>query len=449
MKPVVILSVLIAGALLAGCHGVPTSEERQARRDFKAVAAQYPPDQTPETGPLRLPELTPDSSLSNYLAYALLNSPAVKAAFYDWSASVENITVSRSLPDPQLTFQAFIEHALTSLMPGFVWNFPGPGKLRVRAQMATAQSDGKYFTFESAMLQAAYDLKKAYYNLGLLDEQLRINRESLALLDTLDQALRARNATGQGTLSQVLRVQTDRDRLRTEIENLADSRHSALAQFKAALGLTPAQPDPPAPAHFETSPENPDADELWRLALAHNPQLKGMEADVRAAEAGIAVAYKERTPDFSAGLSAEVYSPPFFWPQAGMTLPVWRDKLAAEIAQAKAAELAAANRLQAAQINLAVTFAAQVFACRETGRTLTLIEDQLMPRARQSLEIARVGYRAGSVDFASVTDAERMQLDLQLSAAEARTAHEIALAELSILVSGVPPPGAAILSNNR
>ena len=449
MKPVVIFSAVMVGGLLAGCRGVPTPDERQARRDFNTVAAQYPPAQPPGTGALPLPELTPDSSLSNYLACALLNSPAVKAGFYDWSASVENITVARSRPDPQLTLQAYIEDSLTSLMPGFAWNFPGPGKLKVRAQAAIAQSAGKYFTFESALLQAAFDLKKAYFNLGLLDEQLRINRESLALLDTLDQALRARNATGQGTLSQVLRVQTDRDRLRTEIENLADSRHSALAQFKAALGLTPAQPDPPAPAHFETSPGNPDAEELWRIALAHNPQLKAMEADVRAAEAGIEVAFKERTPDFSAGLSAEVYSPPFFWPQAGMTLPVWRDKLAAEIAQAKAGELAAGNRLQAAQINLAVTFAARSFACRETSRTLALIEDRLMPRARQTLEIARAGYRAGTVDFSSVTDAERMPLNLQLAAAEAGTAREIALAELSLIVAGVPPPGSLIINHTH
>ena len=31
-----------------------------------------------------------------------------------------------------------------------------------------------------------------------------------------------------------------------------------------------------------------------------------MEADVRATEAGISMAYKERVPDFNAGLSADV-----------------------------------------------------------------------------------------------------------------------------------------------
>src|SRR5208282_206760 len=131
-----------------------------------------------------------------------------------------------------------------------------------------------------------------------------------------------------------------------------------------ALGLTPKQPDPPVPAHFETSNENPDADESLRVAFERNPQLKAMEATVRSAEAGIAVAYKERVPDFNAGLSADVYAPPFYWPQAGMTLPVWRDKLAAEITQARANELAAKSKLKAGQIDLAVNFAEKSFACR-------------------------------------------------------------------------------------
>src|SRR6516162_2812435 len=115
MKPNMFFLLFVAGGLmLAGCRGIPAPGEKQARHDFKTVADQYRPEnQLPA-----LPRLTPDSSLSNYVEYALLNSPTVQAAFYDWSASVENITVTRSLPDPKLTFQAYIQNTLTSLMPG-------------------------------------------------------------------------------------------------------------------------------------------------------------------------------------------------------------------------------------------------------------------------------------------------------------------------------------------
>ena len=171
-----------------------------------------------------------------------------------------------------------------------------------------------------------------------------------------------------------------------------------------------------------------------------------MEADVRAAEAGIAVAYKERVPDFSLGLMADVKaSPTLFRPLAGMTLPIWRDKLAAEVAQAQANELAAKSRLKAGQIDLAVSFAEKSFAYRETSRNVALIENELLSKARQSVETVRAGYRTGTMDFSAMTDAERMLLDLQLEVIQARTDREIALAELSLMVAGVPPANAPLI----
>ena len=436
--------MLAIGVLaLGGCRGVQTSGEKQARHDFGTIAGNYRPDnQRPA-----LPELTPESSLSNYLAYALLNSPVVEASFYDWSASVESITVTRSLPDPQLTFQAYIQGVITSLMPGFAWSFPGPGKLKARAGVAAAQSQGKYFTFEIAVLQTAFNLKRTYYQLGLLEEQLRLKHESLLLFGEQERTAHAQNTAGSASLADLLRVLSFCDQARTDLGNLEDSRRSLMENFKAALGLAPDQADPPVPAHFEVSRDNPDADELLRVAFTHNPQLKAMEADVRVAEAGIKVAYKDRVPDFSAALMADVKASPWlYWPQLSMSLPIWRDKLAAEAAGAEAEKLAAQSRLKAAQIDLAVNFAEKSFAYRQTGRNLTLIEDELIPRTRQSLQTIRAGYRTGTMSFSALTDAERILLDLQLEAAQTRTDREIALADLSIMVVGLAPANAPLLS---
>jgi outer membrane protein, heavy metal efflux system len=444
MKSVAILSLVAVGVLVfAGCRGIPAPGEKQARQDLAMVGGQYRPGQhRPE-----LPELTPDSSLSNYLAYALLNSPSVETAYDDWAASVENITVARSLPDPQITFQSDIMDIVKTVMPGFMQEFPGPGKLRARAKVASAGSRAKYFVFESAALQTEFNLKQAYYQLYFLDDQLRINREMLSLLSDLERIARAQNEVGKATLQDVLRAQIERDRVSTDIANLEDSRLPMLAAFKAALGLTNDQPDPPVPARLETTATNFDSGELLQIAFARNPKLKALEADVRAAEAGIAVAYKSRVPDFSLGLMADVkVSPTMFRPLAGMTLPIWRDKTAAEIAQAQANELAAKARLSAAQIQLTVDFAEQAFACREIGRNLNLLDNQLIPKARQSLAIAQAGYLAGTIDFFNLMDTERTLLNFELSAVEARTQREIVLSKLSLLIAGEIPAETALFS---
>jgi outer membrane protein TolC len=434
--------LLLTLLVLAGCKGIPTPGEREARRDLKAVSGVYRPGrQQPQ-----LPVLTPDSGLSNFLAFALLNSPGVEAAYYDWAASVERVTVERSLPDPKLTFESDIADVVMTVMPGFMQEFPGPGKLKARAGVAAAESRGKYFAFESAVLQTAIDLKRAYYELHFLDERLRINRETLSLLNNLERIARAQNEVGKGTLQDVLRAQIERDRVGTEILNLQDSRRPALAFFKAALGITYNQPDPPIPARLETTEVNPDSDEVLRIGFARNPRLQAMEADVRAAEAGIAMAYKERVPDFSLGLMADVKaSPTMFRPLAGMTLPIWRDKLAAEIAGARSGELAARARLSAGQIALTTEFAEKAFGHREISRNLALLQGQLIPKARQSLELARAGYLSGTIDFFNLIDTERTLLGFKMSEVEARTQREIILAELSLMIAGVPPQGAPLL----
>ena len=446
MKTVVIL---ILSVLLAGCKGTPTKGEKEARRQVQAVAGTYRPEgRKPE-----LPVLTSQSSLSNYLTYALLNQPQVEAAYFDWLASVERITTVRSLPDPQFTFQMDIQNVVTSIMPGLMARFPWLGKLRVAAEAASAESQSKYFTFQSAVLNSAFAVKRAYYQLYFLAEKIRVNQETLQLLGELEQLARAQNEVGKVTLQDVLRAQIEEDRLRTQIANLEDSRSPLMAQFKAALGLKADDPAPPMPQRFESTPLDLSADKLLATALAQNTRLKAMEAEVRAAEAAIALARQSRLPDFSLGFMADVKMNPTLYRLPGgpgaVSLPIWRDKIAAQIAEAQANKRSAEARLSTEQIALAVDFADRTYRYREATRNLALLNDLLLPKARQSLEVARSGYLGGQIDFFNLTDAERTLLGFDLDRVEATTQREITLAELSLIIAGMPPssssavPGAA------
>lgn len=434
----------IAAALLlvAGCAGVPTRGEMQALANQQSVEHTYRPGGQPP----HLPMLDTNSPLNDFLLFAMLNQPQVEAAYYEWTASVQRITIERSLPDPRLTFQSDIADLVVSLMPGLMLDFPGPGKLKAAANMADAASEAKYFTFESSVLRTAFALKKAYYEIHFLEAKLRVNQQTLSLLVDLEKLARSQNEVGKVTLQDVLRAQIEEERLTTEIVNLEDSRSSLLAQFKAALGLTPDQPPLPTPQRFESTPLDLTSDQLFATALTRNPRLKAMEGEVRRAEASLRLAYQGRVPDFTAGLEADAKgSPVVYTPQVGVTLPVWRDKIAAQIGEAQAEKRAAEARLTGEQIGLAVEFAEKTFLFRESGRTLTLLEERLLPKARQSLEVARGAYLSGQLDFLNLIDAERTLLGFQLAEIQARTQRELILAELSLLILGVPPARAPIL----
>ena len=435
-------AAILLAVILTGCQGTVQPAERTVRKQLATVASTYRPnDQRPA-----LPVLTTNSTLADLLTYALLNHPQVASAYYDWVASVNDITVARSLPDPQLTFQMDIADAVTSVMPGLLQTFPAKGKLKAQAGVAAAESDAKETAYEAAVLQTAYGVKQSYYQLWYLDETLRVDREMQRLLARLEQIARAQNASGQVTLQDVYRAQIEEDRLASEIVNLEDSRSALMMQFQGALGLAHEHAAPPWPVRFAGPSPALSVDELLATAFARNPQLAAMRADIARAEAAMALAQSAGRPETSAGVMVDAKaSPVLLRPLGTVSLPVWQDKLQAETASAQAGQQAAAARLAEAQLNLMMTFAEKSYDYRQVTHTLTVLEQQLIPKTQRSLEIARSAYLDGKTDFFNLMDTERSLLNEQSDLIAGRLQRELVLAELSLLIAGVPPEGTALL----
>lgn len=429
-------------ALLAGCAGAPTTTEREARSNLESVRSAYRPgDAKP-----KLPSLTTESALADYLRYAMLNSPRVEAAYYAWAASVERITPARSLPDPRLTFEADITDVLDAVMPGLMLDLPGPGKLRAAGDVAAAEARVGYFGFESEVLRAAYATKSAYIRLHFLEDTIRVQREALALLGDVESQAQQQVGAGRGTIQDVLRAQIEREQLSNQIANLEDSRGVLEAEFRAALGHPPADVSVPVPGTFEVGTSPPSADAVLEIAAERNPVLRQMQADVRRGEAMLDLARTSRVPDFTVGIEADVKANPIMWrPTASMTLPIWRDKIEAEIAAAQAEKRSAEARLSAEQIAIAAELASLLYLYRESGRNEALFGSALLPKAQQSLDAARSGYVTGRSTFLDVIDAQRVLLEFELSAIEARAQRELAIASVSLLISGSAPDGAPVL----
>lgn len=435
--------LLVMLTLLVGCAGTQLRTEKASREDLLNVAVRYRPgDAKPE-----LPVLTEKSGIEDYMRFAMLNNPRVEAAYYEWAASIEQITAARSLPDPRLTFKADIASMVTSAMAGLMVDLPGPGKLRAAGNVAVEESRGRYFSFEKEVLRAAFSIKSAYYRLQFLEENIRVQRETLKLLGDIEQLARQQNAAGRATLQDVLRAQIEQEQVRTQIENLEDSRGTLLAELKAALGLGTEEAAPPVPVKFSQSGEAPDSNRILEIALQYNPGIRAMAADVQRAQALLDLARKAGVPDFSVGIEADVKASPTMWtPSAGVTLPIWRDKIAAQIAEAQAGKRAAEARLNNEQLQLSVELAVMLVMYRENTRNMELLEKRLIPKGQQALEVARIGYANGKSKFLDVIEGHRQLLGFDLELIKSRTQKELAMASLSLLIAGVPPQGSPTLA---
>jgi outer membrane protein TolC len=65
-------------------------------------------------------------------------------------------------------------------------------------------------------------IKRGYYQLWFLDENILINRQTLELLAELEAIARAQNAAGKVTLQDVYRAQIEKDQLKTALLELSD-----------------------------------------------------------------------------------------------------------------------------------------------------------------------------------------------------------------------------------
>lgn len=420
--------------LSAGCTGIPVPEEIAANEKFDELSRIYLRSNS------ELPKLSSESTLEDYLSYAVRRSPSVLAAYFDWKSAVQQITIERSLPDPKLTFEADIQNEVMAVMPGLMIELPGPGKRGAQAAVAAGEAEVKSAEFKRAVLKTAVAVKQTYYELQALEGTIAANKRNLELVRELQQIASAQHASGQASLQDVLRADIEEDELRTLLETLGDSESLAATNFRSALGLLPQQSEVPLPKVFVNTKDAPDLDEIYMRARSQNPAIAVMESEIRKAEAAVRVARLKATPDFGVGIESDIKpSKPIVTPQLSMSLPIWRDKIKAEIESALAMKSAAEARLSQEQLNLAVEFASMAFMYRESDRMYRLYSERLIKKAENSVEVARSGYVGGQSSFIDFLEAERSLLQFQLARVEARKNREIALANLSLAIAGTSP----------
>jgi outer membrane protein, heavy metal efflux system len=433
-----------AGLLLAGCVAASHEEQAAAARVQQTGAVLRPAGRKPE-----LPVLTADSPLADYLRYALLNHPQVGAAFYDWRAAVEAITPARSLPDPQLTFQADIADTLMTFMPGIMFDFMTRGKRVAMGREATAASEVAYRNYATTVLRTAATVRKAWIELAYVDEALRLREASLGAIDQ-SAALNASDyATGRGmaTLGTQVLFLNSTAQVRATIAALEDRRRASRTEFKSALGLSPDDADPPWPRMSLTTTPLPPEPELWRAAKAINPELASMRAMVEMAMAGVEVASKTGTPDFALGAMIDLKADPLMVrPTASLTLPIWRDKIAATNAAAEARRDAAVARLNAEQLNLAAELAQMLYMVRESERMISYLDGTALPNLERSLASAEAAYQSGMDGPGMIPQTRLMALGMRLERLEALRQRETSVTDLLLMIADVAPADTALLA---
>lgn len=149
-------------------------------------------------------------SLVSYLEIAARNNPTVLQRFYEYQAALQKVPQVGSLPDPELTIGVFLkpmelvagnQTADIKLMQMFPWF----GTLKAAKDEMSLMANAKYESFRDAKLQAFYDVRRIWYELYKIDQDLRISDKNLQILKTIERLalirFRTSGNSGSGTSS--------------------------------------------------------------------------------------------------------------------------------------------------------------------------------------------------------------------------------------------------------
>jgi len=149
---------------------------------------------------------SPASSLSQTLEDILRTveseNPALRALYSEYLAALEKITQARGLPDPQLSAGIFLrpmERYMGDQTAGFqaMQMFPWPGTLGDAGREAAAMAQARFEVWREARSNLFFDVKASWHALYVLDREITTTRETLALLQSLENIVRTKFTVGE------------------------------------------------------------------------------------------------------------------------------------------------------------------------------------------------------------------------------------------------------------
>ena len=154
---IALATVLSGGFFLAGCASAPEQTLRTLYRETYDSFYETP------AAPAAEVSFNENSVFADYIQHAFANSPKVRAAFDRWKAALERIPQARSLDDPTLSFEYFVQQIDTRYQVSLTQLFPAFGKLALREKSAAVEAEAAMHTFEAERVLLYDRVSKAFF----------------------------------------------------------------------------------------------------------------------------------------------------------------------------------------------------------------------------------------------------------------------------------------------
>lgn len=390
-------------------------------------------------------EAPPGSNVESLLAFAREKNPDYAVMRHEAEAAAERVAPAGALADPKFRTElrdiTRMGEQNASLAPSRVGStkyllmqdVPWFGKRDLKREVAELEAQSARGLAYGTWSEIAARIKTTYAQLYYLHQNEQLTREILDLMTRLEKIAQARYAGGLATQQDVIRAQVEQSGIRGELIALETEHHHLHTRLNALLARPPmaplAEPEKlrplPAPARLDPAA-------LEARVMARNPRLSSEASRLQAAEKSRELAYKNRYPDFSFGISPIQYQNAVKeWElMVEMNIPLQQGSRRAQERESEAMLAAARARHEATANQVLAELSENLSALESARRTEALTTDSLLPQSELSYRSALAGYENGKVDFATLLDAQRQIRQTRQTRIKAQAEGQARLAEI-------------------
>lgn len=379
----------------------------------------------PDTSVLRLEKLIEE---------ALQSNPRLRAAHLRADALRTESLEARTLPDPTagLTYQPrpiLTARGYQRSQFRFEQMIPFPGKLRLRGEVAELGAEVAESETGIVAEDLVFQIKQAYDELYRVQEQADLVRQFQAELRNFEEAAATQYEVGNGLQQSILKAQLERNALNVRLEKLEAEGRSALERLAFLL-------------------DRPDLSELRGKAVVRTPEVRlhkaALEQALAARAEAEALRHEIERSNRSVDLAAREFLPDFMvsvnyfdigeggpMPTAtgrdavalniGVKLPLWLGKQRSNLEQARLERHRAEARLQSLRTKIRTEIEDLQSRLARQNRQLALLQNDLIPQARTTVEATLSAYSTGRTSFLDLLDAERMLFNLRMEQIDTHT----------------------------
>ena len=275
------------------------------------IAAQEKPS-SPQQANSRLagnPDAGETLTLDAVVREALERNPALQSALHTIAAQRRKVPQQRSYPDPMVAVGWAGNITPFSVQEGdpssnrnvsVTQQIPYPGKLKLRAEMASKEADASQTDYDAVVRRVTADVKSAYYDYFYFAKAIQITQKNKALLEKLSKISESRYQVGKGMQQDVLRSQVEISLLLQKLTMLEQQRATAQAKLNNLMLRSPESPLPPA-AEVQPAALRYSLEQLYAMAAESDTGVQRESRMVERNRIAVALAQKEYRPDLGVG----------------------------------------------------------------------------------------------------------------------------------------------------